>query len=224
LTFGSIAAIPPKGIEMTKEESKHGRRRRKDARPAEIIDAGLICFAMNGYAGTKLADVAKRAGVSKGTIYHYFTDKDDLFRAAFRSRFVDSLGDATDMMGAYDGPMTPVLTMALQTAYLQLASSDALGLVKVMLMEGDRFPELARECREELVDKVTGLLRQLIDMGIAQGEFTAGAYRDMPTILLAPGIAFALAASLVTGTAAQEQARAPIEAFMEILLSGIRAR
>jgi AcrR family transcriptional regulator len=209
---------------MTEEESRPERRRRKDARPAEIIDAGLISFSLNGYAGTKMADVAKRAGVSKGTIYHYFIDKDDLFRAAFRSRFVDSLGGAGDMMGAYDGPMTPVLTMALKTAYLQLASSDALGLVKVMLSEGDRFPELARECREELVDKVTGLLQQLIDKGIARGEFAAGAYRDMPTILLAPGIIFALAASLVTDAAAKEKASVHLDAFIEVLLSGIRAR
>jgi AcrR family transcriptional regulator len=209
---------------MTEDDRKPERRRRKDARPAEIIDAGLKSFSLNGYAGTKLADVAARAGVSKGTIYHYFTDKDDLFRAAFRSRFVDTLDGADDLMGAYDGPVAPLLTMALKMAYARLAQSDALGLLKVMLSEGDRFPELARECRDELVSKVTGMLQQMIDRGIARGEFAAGAYREMPTILLAPGIIFALGGSLVTDAEAQEKASAHLDAFIEVLLSGIRAR
>jgi hypothetical protein len=64
----------------------------------------------------------------------------------------------------------------------------------------------------------------MIDRGIARGEFAAGAYREMPTILLAPGIIFALGGSLVTDAEAQEKASAHLDAFLEVLLSGIRAR
>ena len=58
--------------------------RRKEARPAELLAAALELFVEKGYAGTRLDDVAQRAGVSKGTLYLYFENKEDLFKAVVR--------------------------------------------------------------------------------------------------------------------------------------------
>ena len=65
--------------------------RRKDARPEEISAAALDLFVERGYAGTRLDDVAARAGVSKGTVYLYFASKEDLFKAVVREGLVSPL-------------------------------------------------------------------------------------------------------------------------------------
>ena len=65
--------------------------RRKDARPAELTRAALELFVERGYAATRLEDVAKRAGVSKGTLYLYFDSKEELFKAVVREGLVPAL-------------------------------------------------------------------------------------------------------------------------------------
>ncbi|WP_208354316.1 TetR/AcrR family transcriptional regulator [Pseudaestuariivita rosea] len=206
---------------MTAENDKPPRRRRKDTRPAEIIEAGLIEFALNGYAGTKLTHVATRAGISKGTIYHYFPDKDALFRQAFRTRFIDSLADVEEFPSIPDGPVAPILRMALRIAYDELAQSDALGLLKIMLVEGDRFPELAKACRDDLLVKVAEPLRMLIQRGIAQGELADGAYQTIPAILFAPGVVIALTASMAENTTDGPDV---FDTVLDVLMMGILKR
>src|SRR3954454_3358869 len=66
-------------------------RRRKEARPGEILDAALDCFAERGFAATRLEDVAARAGVTKGTAYLYFESKEDLFKAVVRAFVVPTI-------------------------------------------------------------------------------------------------------------------------------------
>ena len=58
--------------------------RRKQARPAEILDAALKVFAEKGYAGARMDDIARRAGVTKGTIYLYFENKEAVFKSLVR--------------------------------------------------------------------------------------------------------------------------------------------
>ena len=59
-------------------------RRRKEERPAEIIAAALETFAERGFAATRLDDIATRAGVTRGTLYLYFSSKEELFKAVVR--------------------------------------------------------------------------------------------------------------------------------------------
>src|SRR6266853_5017395 len=66
-------------------------RRRKDARPGEIVAASLACFAERGFAATRLEDVARRAGVTKGTVYIYFPNKEELFKAVVREALLPHL-------------------------------------------------------------------------------------------------------------------------------------
>ena len=65
--------------------------RRKYARPEEILAAALDLFVERGFATTRLDYVAARAGVSKGTLYLYFENKEDLFKAVVRSNVVPVL-------------------------------------------------------------------------------------------------------------------------------------
>jgi AcrR family transcriptional regulator len=94
---------------------KSGRqrwRRRKAARPAEILDAALACFVERGFAATRLDDVARRAGVTKGTVYLYFRSKQDLFRAVVEELVVPEVARAEREVRAYRGSSADLLRRA----------------------------------------------------------------------------------------------------------------
>src|SRR5207248_5302952 len=88
-------------VTTSKRQSKHRWKRRKDARPGEIVAAALEVFGERGFAATKLADVARRAGVTKGTVYLYFDSKEALFKAVVRETIVPVIakGEAFAMTG-----------------------------------------------------------------------------------------------------------------------------
>src|SRR5262245_33517236 len=83
--------------------------RRKEARPAELLSAALDLFVEKGYAGTRLDDVAARAGVSKGTLYLYFQNKEELFKAVVRENIVTALVETAQEMRDFDGPTAELL-------------------------------------------------------------------------------------------------------------------
>src|SRR5829696_939623 len=99
-------------------------RRRKEARPVELIEAGLQEFATHGFAAARLDDVARRAGVVKGTIYRYFPDKEALFLAAVRSRITPVFDEISGFVDAFPGSTRDLLTLILETIHRQLVNSD----------------------------------------------------------------------------------------------------
>jgi len=199
-----------------------GRKRRKDARPGEILDAAMVEFAASGFAGTRLTEVARRAGVSHGTIYNYFDSKETLFRALFRSRLVESIDPAPFHDALAGRTVEETLSAALRIAFRLLAGSDAMALVRILLVEAERFPDLARDCHEEIFGKVRFLLALLIEQGIARGEITAGALRDHPTLLLSPVLSVALFGPLSGSPDWMTEGEAQITAFVEILTQSAR--
>lgn len=197
------------------------RRRRKDARPAEIIDAAMVEFTLNGFAGARLTDVAGRAGISHGTIYNYFPSKEALFRALFRSRLVESLDAAAfgAVLGATSAPQ--MLRLALKTAFRELADSDALALIRILLVEAERFPDLVRECRNEVFGKMDFMLRMLVEQGVARGELVPGTYQNHVNVLLSPVITAALFGPISGSAAWKDEAEQEIDAFLDAILTGI---
>ena len=82
-------------------DAKPRWERRKDARPQELLEAALDLFVERGYAATRLEDVARRAGVSKGTLYLYYENKEELFKAVVRENAGRHLQDAFREVEAY---------------------------------------------------------------------------------------------------------------------------
>ncbi|MEM9765662.1 MAG: TetR/AcrR family transcriptional regulator [Pseudomonadota bacterium] len=207
---------------MSEAEAKTPRRRRrKEARPGEIIEAGIAEFAAKGFAGTKLEHVAQRAGVSKGTIYHYFGSKETLFREAFRARFVDSLRVTDDLPTMPDGPILPALRTVLRLAFEGLATSDHKALLTIMLLEGDRFPDLIEQCRTDLMNRIAEPLRALLERGVATGELAPGAYQRFPVLLFTPGVVLALFAGPTMGLRDPDAA---FEAALDLMFEGLTVR
>jgi len=146
-------------------------RRRKSARPQEILDAALACFAEKGFAATRMDDIADRAGVTKGTIYLYFQNKEAVFKALVRESIGTQIGQVLEQAEAFQGPARDLLRMVVSTVGEILRTSDRVVLPKIIVGEAGNFPELARFYREEIIDKGLGALSAVIARGIERGEF-----------------------------------------------------
>ena len=148
-------------------------RRRKDARPAEILDAALAVFAEKGYAATRMDDIAQRAGVTKGTIYLYFESKDAVFRSLVQESIGATIADVTAAAASFEGSAADLLQMVLRGIGAFARTDDRVVLPKVMIAEAGNFPSLAEFYRREVIDRGLGLLTSIIARGIARGEFRA---------------------------------------------------
>lgn len=153
-------------------DTKPRWERRKDARPQELLAAALDLFVDRGYAATRLEDVARRAGVSKGTLYLYFENKQELFKAVVRENIVDVIGKARSDLAAADAvPSTELLRTMLLRWWTEIASTRASGLAKLMMAEAGNFPEIAQFYNDEVIEPGHGLITTILQRGVERGEF-----------------------------------------------------
>jgi AcrR family transcriptional regulator len=144
-------------------------RRRPESRPQQIIEAALEVFGECGLANARLQDIADRAGVSKGTIYLYFPNKEELFREMIRQTAVSAIetGEKTITTGS----PTEQLVAAMR-AHWQFVRSPAFGTIyRLVLGELHQFPDLAQFYAENVVTRGLKLLGGIIRRGIDAGEF-----------------------------------------------------
>ena len=145
--------------------------RRKHARPEEITAAALESFVERGYAATRLEDVAARAGISKGTLYLYFANKEELFKAVVREALVARLVEFQSQIGKFQGSSADLLRLVFKTWWERIGSTRISGIPKLILSEARNFPEIARFYVEEVVRPGRETLAAVIRRGIARGEF-----------------------------------------------------
>lgn len=144
--------------------------RRSDARPAELIAAGLQCFAERGFAATRLEDVAARAGVSKATVYLYFENKERLFEAVIRAAVTPTLDQAGALFEAYQGT-TPDLVRTLLGMMRAALDGPFPAMVKLVIAESGNFPELARLWAKLVLSRLFALLERIVERGVKRREF-----------------------------------------------------
>lgn len=145
--------------------------RRKDARPGEIVDAALDLFVEKGYAATRLDDVAARAGVSKGTLYLYFDGKEALFQAVVRETIVPLLAEGSETIARHEGTQADLLRTLFSEWWSRFGSTRLAGISKLVIAEAGNFPELGTFFQHEAVAPALRLYRQVLEAGIANGEF-----------------------------------------------------
>jgi AcrR family transcriptional regulator len=146
--------------------------RRKDARPAEILDAALELFVQQGFERTRIEDIARRAGVTGGVIYRYFASKEAVLESLIRDSLLGSLDAISDRLRQRNGRMSEIVGEALWSWWQLIGDGKLSGLCKLMVSEGDNFPELRDFYFEQAIEKRCGsLIDFFIRKGIAQGEF-----------------------------------------------------
>jgi AcrR family transcriptional regulator len=146
-------------------------RRRKDARPEEILSAALGIFAEKGFAATRMDDIAARAGVTKGTIYLYFKSKDAVFEALLQQTLGAKITGLSGLIHAHEGSSADLLADILRNIGQFLATSELAVLPKIVIAEAGNFPELARFYRNQVIERGLALLGGIVEAGIARGEF-----------------------------------------------------
>ena len=166
-------------------------RRRKTARPAEILAAALASFAERGFAATRLEDVAARAGVTKGTLYLYFDNKEELFKAVVRQELVPNLERAEAMVAGSAAPSLDLLEQLVRS-FARIIGSPLGAIPKLVLTEAGNFPDLARFYREAVVERGKALFRRVIERGVAAGELQPVDTENTVTCIVAPLLVAAL--------------------------------
>ncbi|MCH8336445.1 MAG: TetR/AcrR family transcriptional regulator [Proteobacteria bacterium] len=198
-------------------------QRRKEDRPAEITQAALAAFAENGYAATRVDEVAKRAGVSKGLLYLYFKTKEDLFKAVIRSFLsprIDALISNIEEteLSAEEFVRGPFLEFATS-----LPKSPAKILVRLMIAEGPKHPDLIAWYWDNVVSRALDALRTLIKRGVDNGEFRKSALDEFPQLLITP-IFFSMVWTLLFQPHTDLDTDRFIEAHVEMVLDSVKAK
>lgn len=146
-------------------------QRRPEARPEELLDAALQVFGERGFTAAKLEEVARRAGVSKGTVYLYFDSKDALFREMVRSKIGVAVTEFENFAAEFEGDSRELIEALLRKLWHFMNHRDRARLARVVISEISNFPDLARFYFDEVVLRVRRVLRLAIERGIAEGVF-----------------------------------------------------
>ena len=166
--------------------SKHERR--KDARPGELLAAALDLFVEKGFAATKAEEVARRAGVSKGTLFLYFASKEDLFKAVVRENISGRFSQWNAEIDAFEGSTADLLRACMTLWWTRLGNTQASGITKLMLSEASNFPELAAFYQHEVIQPAKRLIRRILQRGVDRGEFAPLDLQYSTYTVLAPMI------------------------------------
>jgi AcrR family transcriptional regulator len=164
-----------------------GRAARAAERRQAIVDAALDEFIARGFTATRLDDVAKRAGVAKGTIYLHFKDKEALFEELIRTAIVPVV-DRLTTPPPLTGSVRDALEGFARTFIQEVAATRRADIIRLIIAEGPRFPAVADFYYREVISRGLAAMRALIQIGVARGEISQKQLERFPQIVVAPAI------------------------------------
>ncbi len=168
--------------------------RRKESRPAELLAAALEIFVERGFAATRLDEVARRAGVSKGTLYLYYESKEELLKAVVRETIVPLIQDYRRDVEKSDASSTELLPRFFREWWEHFGSTPLAGIAKLIVAEAGNFPELARFFHAEVIQPNDAVLAAIVERGIARGEFAPIDVEAAAHVWMAPLVLRAISA------------------------------
>jgi AcrR family transcriptional regulator len=200
-------------------------RRRPQQRPDELLNAALAVFGERGFRAASLDVVARRAGVSKGTVYLYFASKDALFRAVVERKIVVLLEEGEALLAAHEGTAAELLRLVIHRMQAAMHRDDMIRLARLAHSELAHFPEVRAFWWEHVIQRNRRLLGSIVDRGIAAGEFVESARvvipRAIPSLLLHQGQIRFLFGDLDPDAPASDTM---VDLTMDALLDGVRTR
>jgi len=156
---------------MTEAKSPRGPKfqRRAEARPDEVLDAAIELFMEKGFAATRVEEIARRAGLSKGTVYLYFPSKEAVLEGLVRRAILPVAESALGALDAHQGDPRIVITQVIRMLADRLSDPKTMAIPQIVLREVLGFPHLAQMYRREVLDRAIPALENLIRRGIDQG-------------------------------------------------------
>jgi AcrR family transcriptional regulator len=165
----------------------NGRAARAAERRSAIVEAALDEFIARGFTATRLDDVAKRAGVAKGTIYLHFRDKEALFEELIRTAIVPVV-DRLTTPPPLNGSVREVLEGFANTFIEEVVTTRRGDIVRLIIAEGPRFPAIADFYYREVISRGLAAMRALIQIAVSKGEISQQQLERFPQIVVAPAI------------------------------------
>jgi AcrR family transcriptional regulator len=170
------AAVPPSA----------SRKARTAERRDAILSAALDEFSTRGFEAARLDDVARRAGVAKGTIYLYFRDKESLFQELIRAMLTPLVG-TIEALGEAELPLPALADRIVELFVREVYETRRKDVIRLMISEGRRFPKLAEFYYREVLERIISAVRSLLRRAAARGEVPEG-LAEFPQIIAAPGL------------------------------------
>lgn len=167
---------------------KPGRPRKAEpsARRAAILEAALHVFAQRGFEAARLDDVAKLAGVAKGTLYLYFKDKEALFEEVVRSVVSPVLDRLNELAKHTDLPFDQVVDALYGIFVTEVLGTEKRLLIRLILTEGPRFPRISEFYYRNVIARVLPIIGKLAERAHAQGAVSTDALVRYPQLFAAP--------------------------------------
>ena len=162
------------------------REDRSASRRAAILAAALEEFGAQGFTAARLDDVAKRAGVAKGTIYLHFRDKEALFEELIRDMLTPVVGKIEAMRDA-DLPLPQLGAVLVEFFVNDVLGTRRKDVIRLMIAEGPRFPKLAEFYYREVLSRIFGAMQAILARAAARGE-APPALAQFPQLVAAPGL------------------------------------
>jgi AcrR family transcriptional regulator len=206
------------------EARSETRRRRKAERPQEILEAAFTEFSRNGYATTTLERIAERAGVTKGTIYVYFENKEHLFISMVRESTRAKHEAIQEIFETHEGSTADLLRAQFSFMYQHVVEDERRReVVRMLIAEASRFPELADRYHEEFVRPCLDMLRKAIQRGVERGELRDSAILNSPQVVIAP-MALVDLWLMMFGDRQPLDLKAYFDAHLDLVLNGLLAK
>lgn len=207
-----------------KHQDRSSRRKTlKEQRPSQILEAAFAEFCEKGYAAARVEDVARRIGVTKGTVYLYFPTKEELFKAVVRAYLVPIFKQMQDIANTLTGSAKEALRKHLEIGYAEFGNERMRELLRLIIAEGARAPELVDFYLNEVMSCCIAPLRAILERGVKTGEFKPGSLEwlgQFPEILIGPAVV-ATVNRMVLGERYQIDVERYQAAHLDLILNGL---
>ena len=196
------------------------RQELKAHRQSEILAAAFAVFAVHGYEAARIDDVARQAGIAKGTIYLYFRDKKQLFQAVVRN-LIPKRFDV--LLKTLPGAPDELLRTLLSQVYTNVVRNEHVpSIFRMLIAESERFPELAEIYHREIIVPGMKAMREVLKRGMEQGTFRKSQALEFPQIVVAPAL-LAMVWQLLFGTQHPLNLKIYMQAHLDFVLRSLAA-
>ncbi len=195
--------------------------RHPETRRQDILDAALAVFAEKGFSAAHIKDIARRADISQGTTYLYFTSKEEIFKSLVEESLGPRVSQLAQMAREFEGPTPDLIRLVMRAIIVFLLGSTRAVLPKLIIAETGNFPELARFYKTEATDRMLAIFEGMVRRGIERGEFREINAKHGGRLLFQPAIFTAIwRASFGTLDSEPYDYQGLIETHLDIVLRG----
>jgi len=184
------ATARKKPVAATSETRRRGRPTQShaetEARRLQILNAALSVFSAHGFEAARIDEIARKAGVAKGTIYLYYPNKQAMFEALVRTAAEPLLGDLSLLAKDARLPARELFQRVFALFRKQVLGTERKLIIRLVIAEGSRFPELAAFHHREVISRMMAVLMAAAKHAQRNGELATDGPVHYPQLIAAP--------------------------------------